>query len=210
MMRGLCLVLLSSTCPAALSADGPPMEKGGGTAAKVRTPAVAIEHTGKTIAELDRTPQGELKAILSITGVLKVERPLRYRSTVLPPGAYPVKVTGEGEDATGRNLFFVIGPAAGSVPPAASSPAAVKPEEKKPERSEEKRGESKGAGRGKEAKSSPGQIRALFHLTAAKKASDAVELAVRPNARGDRFTLTVKAGSSQGKATLKLGEEKEK
>jgi hypothetical protein len=238
MIRRVFLVLWTAFLPA-LRAEGPTTEKegppkrmtakggsqkGAGAAAKARPAGVAIEHAAASLVEADRTPEGEMRAILAATAVLKVDRPLRYRSTVLPPGSYPLAVSAEEEAGAGRNLFFVIGPAAGSAAPkegaappadlAAGRSGPATPEEKKMEKSPEARGagskgaeprgEPKSGGRRRPVKTIPGQIRALFHLTAAREASSRIELTVKPSSRGDRFTLMVRAGASEGKATLKL------
>ena len=238
MTRRVVLVLWSAFLPA-LRADGPTAEKegraprmtakggprkSGGADVKSRPAGVSIEHSPAGLLEADRTPEGEMRAILASTAVLKVDRPLRYRSTVLQPGSYPLTVSAEGEAGASRNLFFVIGPAAGSTPPkdgnappageAGRKTGPATPEERKLEkgtesrgpqvRGAESRGESKPGGRRRPLKTIPGQIRALFHLTAAKEATSRIELTVKPSSRGDRFTLTVKAGASEGKATLKL------
>src|SRR5213593_1200938 len=86
--------------PAALLAQAPAppprpahVEPAGG-----KSGGIAIEFSPRKLADAERSPEGELKAILKATGTLKTERPLRYRATVLPAGSYPVHVTG-GEPA---------------------------------------------------------------------------------------------------------------
>ena len=163
------------------------------SAGPVKTDGVSIEFVSHKLADGERTPQGELQAIVSSMATLKAERPIRYRSLVLPAGTYPVTVCA---DPSGRNMFFVIG-----------APAADRPEEKKSEKSEAKAGEAKApAAAGKKAKTArdSGQIRALFHMRPATKPSESVQFSVRPTAKGDRFTIAVAAGSSVGRATLKF------
>jgi len=205
---------------------------GGGRAAErsAQSGGVTIEFTEAKLAESDRTPQGELKAVLAAKAVLKAERPIRYRSVVLPAGAYSVSVIADEERAVGRNLYFLIGPAekAGQDVdgPAPEEKKESTPREKgKPGRAAKKPAPSEapgdpvpgdaGLGDGKPTgdksdksvkKAAPGQIKAIFHLGPAPKAAETVEFAVRPTARGDRFALTIRAGSSQGKATVRFAD----
>ncbi len=184
-------------CAGLAFADGPAAGAGGTTpspkpAPRASRPAkvegVTIEFQARKLDAQERTPEGELKAIGAATATMKTERPIRYRSLLLPPGTYPVTIA---TDPVGRNMFFVIG-----TEPKDSAPA--KPEEKKGENGKSDGGRK--AGSAKEAS----QIRALFHVRTTKTPSEAVEFSVRPNAKGDRFAIIIVAGASTGKATLQL------
>jgi hypothetical protein len=202
--------------------EGKPLPEQGGrqTGPAAKSGGVSIEFTARKLSEADRSPQGELKAILEATATLKTDRAIRYRSVVLPPGAYPIAVSSEEARAGGRNLYFLVGPA-----PEGDKdqpmPEEKKPEEKRAEPARRKKGaESRGVdekgsprgeaveGQGKpsDARPASGRIKALFHLAPASRASETVQFAVRPTARGDRFSITVLAGGSQGKATLRFAD----
>jgi hypothetical protein len=203
-----CLVLSIVLSPAALALGQAPEARGGRAPARGAEPLeVTIDFAERRLAESDRTPQGELKAILSATATLKTKRSLRYRSAILPPGTYPVTVVADGEPSGGHNLFFVIGP----VPGSGEEKKTGSPSEKKQEEGDVRRsaggptGSPEKKGRGdRPAKMTPGQIRALFHLTTSAKGSEGVEFKVQSSGRGDRCSLTVRAGGSQGKATLRF------
>ncbi len=186
--------------------------------------AITVEFSPRLLAGDERTPQGELKALLESTAILKTTRPIRYRSVTLPAGEYSVRIAND-EDRGGRNVFFLIGRSAAepSVPepvqPPPAPPAGKKAREKSPtKRNEEKANPAKeregGGGpteKGPEAKgpkAAPDLIKAIFHLAPAPRASEKVEFSVRQTRRGDRFALMVRAGSSQGKATLRFADVK--
>ncbi len=220
----LCQALASAGAetPASPAAGAPP-------ARPARSGGVAVDFQERKLSESDRTPQGELNAILAATATLKTERPIRYRTALLAPGSYRVSVTADEQGPGGRNLYFVIGPAAGGAAPA----GAGLPEEKKggeketgstsgrasPAEPQEtgnagkgpriEKGSRKAQGPGTVDAPGPlggGPIKALFHLAPATRGSESVQFSVRPTSRGDRFTLTVAAGSSQGKATLRFAD----
>src|SRR6185503_2956986 len=88
---------------------------------------VAVDFQERKLTDSDRTPLGELNAILASAATLKTERPIRYRSTVLAPGSYRVTVTADEQAPGGRNLYFLIAPLAEGP----AQPGAVLPEEKK-------------------------------------------------------------------------------
>ncbi len=206
-------LVFSMLSTALVLADGPVEGKKGGPAARpAQLEGVTVESPERKLSESEKTPQGELKAILSTAAVLKTERAIRYRSVVLKPGSYPISVV-EDERGAGRNLYFVIGPAAGSGQGGADAAPVAKPEEKKSEKSGEKPADPAGgpsvrkrAGDPGAAKSVPGQIRAIFHLLPSKTPSEKVQFTIRPTLRGGKLVLMVRAGSSQGKAVLKYDE----
>jgi len=192
---------------------------------------VSIECPPMMLPETERTPQGELKAILGLRGILKVERPIRYRNLSLPAGSYPVAIAASEGGKDPRGLAFIIGSPPDKdregVSSETSKPEETKIEEKntKEKNTEEKnteeknggkkRGEGKsatgagggsglGTGAGSPATPAGGQIRAVFRLTQAKNPVSKIGIEVRQSAKGDRFSLMVRGGSSQGKATIRL------
>jgi hypothetical protein len=220
-------VISSWIVPVLLSFPGEPA--GGPGSAGDQAPAsvtgVRVEFPERKIAPEERNPEAERKAILGAVAVLKTDRPIRYRSVVLPPGSYTVTVAADEE--RGKNLFFVIGPKAGG--------GSAKPEDKKAEKDGAKaaggavqsggggggevkggengngkgNGSGDGAGkgdgpRGRGRKTVSNQIRALFHLAPSKVAVDGVQFSIGNSARANRFALTVRAGSTEGKANLRL------
>ena len=218
--------------PAALlaQAPAPPPRPAHVESAGGKSGGIAIEFSPRKLTDAERSPEGELKAILKATGTLKTERPIRYRATVLPAGTYPVRVSG-GEPAGGRNFFFVIGTdtvsegrtpeekkeenGGASASPKSTGRASAAADERSGDGKAGKAsakltsGENQPPARGSGARASAqasSLIKAIFHLGSVQKAGESVEFVVRPTARGDRFTLTVRAGSSQGKATLRFAE----
>ncbi len=239
MTRIHCIAVLILSGPSVFSAETAPGKEGARPAARPadlpadrpsgspdnREPAaVAIEFASRPIAGAERTPQGELKALLESTATLKTARPIRYRSVTLPAGEYPIRITSD-EDRGGRNVFFLIGRPEGEsqvpepVQPPQAPPAGGKAREKGPaKRSVEKTnpmkdregggGPNEKAPEAKRPKANPDLIKAIFHLSPATRASENVEFSVRQTRRGDRFVLMVRAGSSQGKATLRFADIK--
>jgi hypothetical protein len=203
------------------AADGPNSAR---ERAPASPPAVRVEFAERKLTPEERNPEAERKVILGAAAVLVTDRPVRYRSVVLPPGSYTVTVTADEE--RGKNLFFVIGPKAeggGGAGAGAGTSGTVKPEDKKSEKDKAKtaggavqagvegngNGNGDGAGRGdgprgRGGKTTSGQIRAVFHLSPAKAQAESVQFSIGNSSRANRFTLTVKAGSTEGKANLRL------
>ncbi len=174
----------------------------------------------------------EMKAILEATALLKTERSIRYRRTTLIPGQYSVTVESSGA----KSFFFVIGPkvdddeeedaddkvgaaevkggmgVAGKLAQArpekgpekkdaAKNPAPKKDAEKAPEEKTEK-GSEKGP-----AAAPANKIRAVFRLANNPNPTKEVLFDLRPVQGGSRFELSVKAGSTLGKANISVVEE---
>jgi hypothetical protein len=193
--------------PAPGSAAAPAAEATGerpkaGRVPAARTPAapegVTLEAPSRKLPEAERTAEGEMKALLAATATLKTQRALRYRTTVLPPGSYPVTIRSGGTDRS--SLVLVVGPREGT---AEDSPSADKPEEKK---SQKRDGAEVPAGKRPAAKAAPGRFEVPFRLAASSKPAEGIEFSLRSAGRGSRVIVVVQAGASQGKATLRLAD----
>lgn len=192
---------------------------------------VHLEFKAIPMAEGKGGQAEEMKAILEATALLKTERSIRYRRTTLTPGQYAVTVESSG----GKSFYFVIGPKVdddeeedadekvGKVEVKGGMGVAGRLARARPEKGSEKKETEGNPAPKKEAEKAPeektkkgsekgpaapiNKIRAVFRLANNPNPTKEVLFDLRPVQGGSRFELSVKAGSTLGKANISLVEE---